>query len=102
MFNTVQNFFPASKALLADPSFAGQKNDFFGGQQVNAVFAQISDTVDSGWQWPPFLDQSVKDWTETVGTGLANKGDVAGATGQWQQRLTAYAKDQGFTVSAGS
>ena len=102
MFNTVQNFFPATKALLADPSFAGQKNDFFGGQQVNAVFAQISDTVDSGWQWPPFLDQSVKDWTETVGTGLANKGDVAGATGQWQQRLTAYAKDQGFTVSAGS
>ena len=102
MFNTVQNFFPATKALLADPSFAGQKNDFFGGQPVNAVFAQISDTVDSGWQWPPFLDQSVKDWTETVGTGLADKGDVPGATGQWQQRLTAYAKDQGFTVSAGS
>jgi multiple sugar transport system substrate-binding protein len=102
MFNTVQNFFPASKALLADPSFAGQKNDFFGGQQVNAVFAQISDTVDSAWQWPPFLDQSTKDWTETVGTGLANSGDVAAATDQWQQRLTSYAKDQGFTVSAGS
>jgi multiple sugar transport system substrate-binding protein len=101
MFNTVQNFFPATKALLADPAFAGQKSAFFGGQSVNQVFADISGTVDSGWQWPPFLDQSVTDWTETVGKGLADKGDVAAASDQWQSRLTAYAKDQGFTVSAG-
>jgi multiple sugar transport system substrate-binding protein len=101
MFNSVQNFFPATKALLADPAFLGQKSDFFGGQGVNQVFADISGTVDSGWQWPPFLDQSVKDWTETVGKGLADKGDVAAATDQWQSRLNAYAKDQGFTVSAG-
>jgi multiple sugar transport system substrate-binding protein len=101
MFNTEQNFFPATKALLADPAFAGQKSDFFGGQQVNELFAGIGDTVDKGWQWPPFVDQSVKDWTETAGKALADKGDVAAATDQWQQRLTAYAKDQGFTVSAG-
>ena len=101
LFNTVQNFFPATKALLADAGFAGQKSAFFGGQNVNQVFADISGTVDSGWQWPPFLDQSVTDWTETVGKGLADKTDVAGATDAWQSRLTAYAKDQGFTVSAG-
>jgi multiple sugar transport system substrate-binding protein len=101
MFNTVQNFFPATKALLADPSFAGQKSDFFGGQQVNQLFAQINDTVDKGWQWPPFLDQANKDWTETTGKALADKGDVVGATDQWQSRITAYAKNQGFTVSAG-
>jgi multiple sugar transport system substrate-binding protein len=101
MFNTVQNFFPATKALLADAAFAGQKSAFFGGQQVNQLFAGIGATVDKGWQWPPFLDQSVKDWTETAGTALANKTDVAAATDQWQSRLTAYAKDQGFTVQGG-
>jgi len=101
MFNTVQNFFPATKALLADSAFAGQKSAFFGGQQVNQLFADIGSTVDSGWQWPPFLDQSVKDWTETSGTALANKTDVAAATDQWQSRLTTYAKDQGFTVQGG-
>ena len=69
-----------------------------GGSFMGLFFAQISDTVDSGWQWPPFLDQSTKDWTETVGTALADKGDAPGATGQWQQRLTSYAQDQGFTV----
>jgi multiple sugar transport system substrate-binding protein len=101
MFSTVQNFFPASTALLADPTFTGRKSEFFGGQEVNKLFAGVSDTVDIGWQWPPFLDQSVKDWTETAGKALADKGDVAAATDQWQERLTAYAKDQGFTVSGG-
>jgi multiple sugar transport system substrate-binding protein len=101
MFNTVQNFFPATTALLADPAFIGQKSAFFGNQPVNQLFAGISGTVDKGWQWPPFLDQSVKDWTETAGTAMADKGDVAGATDQWQSRLTAYAKNQGFTVRAG-
>ena len=101
MFNTVQSFFPATKALLTDPSFAGQKSAFFGGQSVNELFAGISGTVNVGWQWPPFLDESVKDWTATAGKALADKTDVAGATDQWQSQLTAYAKDQGFTVSAG-
>jgi multiple sugar transport system substrate-binding protein len=101
MFSTVQNFFPATKALLADPAFTGQKSDFFGGQEVNKLFAGISGTVDLGWQWPPFLDQSSKDWTETTGKALADKADAAAATDQWQSRLQAYAKDQGFTVTAG-
>jgi multiple sugar transport system substrate-binding protein len=101
MFNTVQNFFPATKALLADPAFAGQKSAFFGDQPVNQLFGDIGGTVDKGWQWPPFLDQSVKDWTETAGKAMADKGDVAAATDQWQSRLTNYAKDQGFTVSGG-
>jgi len=101
MFNTVQNFFPATTALLADPSFAAQKSEFFGGQQLNQLFGQIGDTVNKGWQWPPFLDQSNQDWTETVGKALADKADAAGATDQWQQRVTSYAKDQGFTVNAG-
>jgi multiple sugar transport system substrate-binding protein len=101
MFNTVQNFFPATKALVDDPSFAGQKSEFFGGQEVNKLFGEIGNTVDKGWQWPPFLDQATKDWTETAGKALADKGDVAAATDEWQSRLTTYAKNQGFTVNAG-
>ena len=100
MFNTVQSLFPSTTALLSSPSFAGLKPAFFGGQQVNKVFAGISSTIDVGWQWPPFLDQAVTDWTATVGKALANKGDVAAATGQWQSQLAGYAKSQGFDVTA--
>ncbi|WP_128429745.1 ABC transporter substrate-binding protein [Streptomyces cyaneus] len=98
MFATEQFFFPATKSLLADPSFTGDAPAFYGGQKVNQIFADISDTVPTSFQWPPFLDQAAKDWTETVGKSLADQADTVAALGTWQSRLTAYAKNQGFTV----
>ena len=79
MFATEQFFFPATKALLADPSFTQQKPEFYGGQPVNQVFADISGTVDAQFQWPPFLDQAVNDWDETVGKSFADKSDADAA-----------------------
>jgi len=101
MFNTVQNLFPSTTALLSDPSLVGQKDAFFGGQTVNQIFSGLSSTVNTGWQWPPFLDQAVTDWTSTIGKALSSKGNVATATDQWESQLTAYAKNQGFNVTVG-
>jgi len=101
MFNAVQSLFPSTRALLADPSLAGQKDAFFGGQEVNHLFAGISATVNTGWQWPPFLDQAVTDWTSTIGKALAAKGSVVAATSQWESQLEGYAKNQGFHVTVG-
>jgi multiple sugar transport system substrate-binding protein len=98
LFATEQFFFPATKALLADPAFVGETPSFYGGQKVNQVFADIGETVNPAFQWPPFLDQVVTDWTETVGKSLADKTDSVAALAQWQSRITAYAKNQGFTV----
>ncbi|MEJ3745671.1 sugar ABC transporter substrate-binding protein [Actinomycetes bacterium KLBMP 9797] len=98
MFATEQFLFPPLKALLSDASFVNQEPAFYGGQQVNKLFAQISDTVSTDFQWPPFLDQTVNDWDETVGKSLADKSDTTAALDQWQQRVTTYAKNQGFTV----
>ncbi|NEA98749.1 extracellular solute-binding protein [Streptomyces sp. SID13726] len=98
MFATEQFFFPATKSLLAAPGFTGEAPAFYGGQKVNQVFADISDTVSTAFQWPPFLDQAATDWTETVGKSLADRSDTVAALGAWQSRLTAYAKKQGFTV----
>ncbi len=98
MLASQQFLFPATKAVLADPAFADQTPAFYGGQKVNQVFAGISETVATDFQWPPFLEQVVDDWNKTVGTALAQKGDVVGSLGQWQSRITTYAKSQGFTV----
>jgi multiple sugar transport system substrate-binding protein len=100
MFATEQFLFPATKALLADPAFTGQKPEFYGGQTVNQIFSEISDTVDTGFQWPPFLDQAVNDWDETVGKSFADKTDANAAMDQWQERITTYAKNQGFKVNS--
>ena len=39
-FATEQFLFPATKALLTDPEFIGQEPEFYGGQQVNQLFAE--------------------------------------------------------------
>ncbi|HEX6358303.1 ABC transporter substrate-binding protein [Actinophytocola sp.] len=99
MFATKQFLYPPTKALLTDPSFVDEPLDFYGGQAVNKVFADIGDTVNLSFQWPPFLDQVATDFTETVGKALTDKTDAVAALGQWQSRLTTFAKNQGFTVS---
>jgi multiple sugar transport system substrate-binding protein len=99
-FATEQFLFPATKALLADSTFTQQKPEFYGGQTVNQIFSDISDTVDTQFQWPPFLDQAVNDWDETVGKSFADKTDTGAALDQWQTRVTDYAKNQGFKVGS--
>lgn len=100
LFATKQFFFPATKSLLTDRGYVGEAPSFYGGQKVNQVFADISGTVSPSFQWPPFLDQVVTDWTETVGKTLAKKTDTVAALGEWQKRITAFAKNQGFTVQS--
>ncbi|ONI80163.1 ABC transporter substrate-binding protein [Saccharothrix sp. ALI-22-I] len=98
LFATEQFFFPATKALLTDPSYVGDAPEFFGGQQVNQVFADIGTTVNTAFTWPPFLDQVVTDWTETVGKSLTARTDAVAALDEWQSRITTFATNQGFTV----
>ncbi|MFI7705296.1 ABC transporter substrate-binding protein [Nonomuraea sp. NPDC049480] len=99
MFASEQFLFPPTKALLEDKAFVDEKPEFYGGQEVNKLFAGISDTVSKDFTWPPFLDQTVSDWDETVGKALADKTDPVAALDQWQQRITSYAEQQGFKVS---
>ena len=98
MLATQQFLFPPTKSTLTNPTFVGQKPEFYGGQQVNELFVQISGTVSTEFQWPPFMDQASNDWNETVGKSFADTSDTGVALDQWQERVTSYAKSQGFTV----
>ena len=98
LFATKQFLFPATKALLADPAYVGDTPAFYGGQKVNELFAGISSTVNTTFQWPPFLDRVETDFIETVGKALTDKTDAVAALDQWQTRITTFAKGQGFTV----
>ena len=98
LFATKQFLFPATKALLADPAYVGDTPAFYGGQKVNELFAEISSTVNTTFQWPPFLDRVEADFKETVGKSLTDKTDAVTALDQWQTRITTFAKGQGFTV----
>ncbi|MEU5153101.1 extracellular solute-binding protein [Glycomyces sp. NPDC021274] len=93
-----QFLYPPTKAILEDPAFTGQQLDFYGGQEVNGLFAEIGTTVAPDFQWAPFQDKVYADFTATVGTAVAEKTDAVAAMEAWQQRTEEYAKYQGFTV----
>jgi multiple sugar transport system substrate-binding protein len=95
---TEQFLFPPQVSVLEDPAFADQESEFYGGQKVNQLFADISETVDTDFQWVPFMDYVFSTYEETMGTVIADKGDIAAALDVWQDELVKYAEDQGFTV----
>jgi multiple sugar transport system substrate-binding protein len=91
--------FPVTKPLLEDPKFTDQKVEFYGGQQVFKLFADISKTVDPTYQWGPYQDYVNQKNDETLGKALAAKTDLNAGLQQFQDTLTAYGKQQGFKVS---
>ena len=95
---TEQFLFPPQVSVLEDPAFVDQEAAFYGGQKVNELFADISKTVDTDFQWLPYMDYVYSTYEDTIGTVITDKGDIASALDKWQDQLVKYAKDQGFTV----
>ena len=98
-FATQQFLYPPQISVLENPEFVELESEFYGGQQVNKLFAEISETVDTDFQWLPFMDYAYASYEENVGTVIAAKGDIADALDAWQDDLVTYAEDQGFTVA---
>ncbi len=99
MLSEQQNLFPVQTAQLEDPAFTGAKSDFFGGQPVNELFSQIAPTVNTDFQWLPFMDYVYSRFNETVGDAMTKKGDLSAAADLWQSDLVKYAEQQGFEVN---
>jgi multiple sugar transport system substrate-binding protein len=97
-FATEQYLFPPQVDILADPAFAEAEAPFYGGQQVNKLFAEISTTVDTEFEWLPYMDFAYSTFDETLGKAIADKGDLAAGLDDWQDALVDYGTQQGFTV----
>ena len=99
MMSSKQFLFPPLKKTLASPAFVDQAAAFYGGQKVNALFADISATVATDFQWSPFNTYVTSTNNEILGGALAKKSPLSPALDKWQSSLVSYAKDQGFTVA---
>ncbi|QTE31188.1 ABC transporter substrate-binding protein [Pengzhenrongella sicca] len=97
-FANEQFLFPTTTDTLANPEFTDLEPEFYGGQQVNKLFAEISETVPQDFGWLPFMDYAYSAGQETVGKAIADKGDIVAALQAWQDDLVSYAEQQGFTV----
>jgi len=95
---TEQFLFPVRTDILSAPEFADQESEFYGGQRVNEVFAKISATVDTKFQWLPFQDFVASSFIDTLGKSISEKGDLSAGLDAWQDAIVTYATEQGFTV----
>jgi multiple sugar transport system substrate-binding protein len=93
-----QSLYPPQLDTLNDPKFSEQKSDFFGGQQVNKLFGEITKSVDPSFQWLPFMDYAYSSFNDTLGKAIADKTALEPGLKAWQDKLVAYAKQQGYTV----
>lgn len=93
-----QSLFPVLKSVLADADWSGKTDEFFGGQAINEVFAEISSTVDPDWQWLPFNDAFNTSLGDDVGSQVEVGGDIVAGLNAWQETLTSFALENGFTI----
>ncbi|MEV7631873.1 extracellular solute-binding protein [Microbacterium sp. NPDC089318] len=92
------SLFPTSVETLESPEFTDAESDFFGGQKVNGLFAEIAGTVDPDFDFLPFMDYVNTAFNETLGTAISERGDMVASLDDWQQQVVDYAEKQGFTV----
>ncbi|MFC6081952.1 ABC transporter substrate-binding protein [Sphaerisporangium aureirubrum] len=101
MLNTASGLFPATGELLNSPEFTDAEMPFFDGQRANEILARGSAEVAAGWNYLPFQVYANSVIKDTVGQALAGRSDIAAGLSAWQQQITGYAKQQGFTVTTG-
>lgn len=95
---TEQFIFPSLLETLDSPAVRDQEMEFYAGQKVNEVFADISETVAADWQWLPYNDFASSSFKETLGAAITEKGDLLAALEEWKTELVTYGESQGFTV----
>ena len=91
--------FPVVKAVLNDPAVLDTKYDFYGGQQVNKIYAEAEAHVDPSFEFAPFQDYVNSHIQDEFAAAIGGNGTLANAFDRVQDAIVAYAKDQGYTVT---
>ncbi|WP_436757716.1 ABC transporter substrate-binding protein [Streptosporangium sp. V21-05] len=97
--NTVSGVFPATTGLLESERFLDVEIPILGGQRANRLFSEGSAQVAKGWQYLPFQLYANSVFAGSVGRSLSHATNLDIGLRAWEQRLSAYARRQGFKVS---
>ncbi|MEW1615723.1 MULTISPECIES: sugar ABC transporter substrate-binding protein [unclassified Streptomyces] len=91
--------FPARAKVLESLEFLATKDKYFGGQEVNRIFANSLNEVGGGWQYLPYDVYAVTIFNDQVGKAYTGEKTLEAALKDWEKQLVKYGKDQGFTVN---
>ncbi|MFF6981359.1 ABC transporter substrate-binding protein [Streptomyces sp. NPDC008343] len=91
--------FPARADVLSSEKFLGAKDEYFGGQEVNRIFADSLDNVAEGWQYLPYDVYAVTIFNDKAGKAYTGEKTLQEGLKDWEQELVKYGKEQGFSVN---
>ncbi len=91
--------FPVTTATLNSPQWSGVTSSYWGGEQINKTFADLSQSVDVNFTWSPFQDFVYSTFSDQFVDVKSGKITFSQAMKNLQDKVSAYAQDQGFTVT---
>ncbi|MDX3342636.1 sugar ABC transporter substrate-binding protein [Streptomyces baarnensis] len=91
--------FPARSEVLESLKFLGAKDEYFGGQEINRIFADSLASVGGGWQYLPYDVYAVTIFNDQVGKAYTGEKTLEEGLKDWEKQLIKYGKEQGFTVN---
>lgn len=90
--------FPATTADLNSDEFLNYESEYFGGQKINEVLVEASNSVGEGWQYLPWQSYANSVYADTVGQSYLNKSDINTGLQEWQDNNLSYGQEQGYTI----
>jgi multiple sugar transport system substrate-binding protein len=99
MWSFQRFLFPTLNSMLNNPQWLHKKYAFYGGQEVNQVYAQMANKVDKNWQWPPIFEYINTQGDDIKAKSIDQGKGATAALQPWQSAVVTYAKQQGLTVA---
>lgn len=96
--STKLGFFPAQTAVQESPEWLNTKSDFFGGQEINKVFAQSAADVLPDWQYLPYNAYASSVFNDYVGGAYTGDESLGEGLEAWGVALGKYGTEQGFSL----
>jgi multiple sugar transport system substrate-binding protein len=91
---------PAAVGAFQNSSL-NQPDPFFGGQNINAVFAKSDDEVNESWVWTPTIDQTYEDLDNGFEAAVAGHGSFVSAVNAAQSQAISELTAKGLQAKAG-
>jgi multiple sugar transport system substrate-binding protein len=92
------SLFPVTQQTLSNAQWTGFKSEFWGNQETHKIMAEAAQQVDPSFGWSPFTDFVYTTYADELNAVKAGDITFEQAMQNLQDKVTTYAKDQGFTV----
>ncbi|WP_022900471.1 ABC transporter substrate-binding protein [Humibacter albus] len=94
-----QGGFPSTKSDLSASAWLSDAPAYFGGQKINKVLADASDSVLSGWQYLPYQQYANSVYSDAMSASYSNNTSLNPGLQAWQKAIVSYGNKQGFKVT---